>query len=153
MPIAPDAALLRLALEAGVHFVAFEGYEAGGHVGQLSTLNLAQMPGVGTRINATIQINREVLTFELNDGKESADVDVAGIFYNDKGKPINSFVGRLKIFPVPVNSSSKNRPVVYGVHEWLPAGLFQVRVGVRDLKSGRIGSAMQWIQIPNLSAH
>ena len=117
------------------------------------TLNLAQMPGVGTRINATIQISREFLTFELNDGKESADVDVAGIFYNDKGKPINSFVGRLKIFPVPENSSPKNRPVVYGFHEWLPAGLFQVRVGVRDLKSGKIGSAMQWIQIPNLSGH
>jgi len=117
------------------------------------TLNLAQMPGVGTRLNATIQISREFLTFELNDGKESADVDIAGIFYNDKGKPINSFVGRLKVFPVPENSSPKNRPVVYGFHEWLPAGLFQVRVGVRDLKSGRIGSAMQWIQIPNLSAH
>jgi VWFA-related protein len=117
------------------------------------TLNLAQMPGVGTRINATIQISREFLTFELNDGKESADVDIAGIFYNDKGKPINSFVGRLKIFPVPENSSPKNRPVVYGFHEWLPAGLFQVRVGVRDLKSGKIGSAMQWIQIPNLSGH
>ncbi len=117
------------------------------------TLNLAQMPGVGTRLNATIQINREFLTFELNDGKESADVDIAGIFYNDKGKPINSFVGRLKVFPVPENSSPKNRPVVYGFHEWLPAGLFQVRVGVRDLKSGRVGSAMQWIQIPNLSAH
>jgi VWFA-related protein len=117
------------------------------------TLNLAQMPGVGTRINATIQIRREFLTFELNDGKESADVDIAGIFYNDKGKPINSFVGRLKIFPVPENSSPKNRPVVYGFHEWLPAGLYQVRVGVRDLKSGKIGSAMQWIQIPNLSGH
>ncbi len=115
------------------------------------TLNLAQMPGVGTRLNATLQISREFLTFELDDGKESADVDIAGIFYNDKGKPINSFVGRLKIFPVPENSSPKNRPVVYGFHEWLPAGLFQVRVGVRDLKSGKTGSAMQWIQIPNLS--
>lgn len=117
------------------------------------TLNLAQMPGVGTRLNAKIQLSRESLTFELNDGKESAEVDIAGIFYNDKGKPINSFVGRLRVFPVPESSSPKVRPVVYGFHEWLPAGLFQVRVGVRDLKSGRIGSAMQWIQIPNLSAH
>jgi VWFA-related protein len=117
------------------------------------TLDLAQMPGVGTRLNATVKISREFLTFDLNDGKESADVDIAGIFYNDKGKPINSFVGRLKIFPVPENLSQKNRPVVYGFHEWLPGGLFQVRVGVRDLKSGKIGSAMQWIQIPSLSAH
>jgi malonyl CoA-acyl carrier protein transacylase len=40
--MAPDEALLRLALEAGVKYVACEGYEAGGHVGQHSTLTLAQ---------------------------------------------------------------------------------------------------------------
>ncbi len=41
--IAPDGALLGLALEAGVRYVVCEGYEAGGHVGQHSTLTLAQM--------------------------------------------------------------------------------------------------------------
>jgi malonyl CoA-acyl carrier protein transacylase len=41
--IAPDEALLRLALEAGVRYVICEGYEAGGHVGQHSMLTLAQM--------------------------------------------------------------------------------------------------------------
>jgi malonyl CoA-acyl carrier protein transacylase len=41
--IAPDEALLRLALEAGVRYLVCEGYEAGGHVGKHSTLTLAQM--------------------------------------------------------------------------------------------------------------
>lgn len=41
--IAPDEALLNLALEAGVRYVVCEGYEAGGHVGRQSTLTLAQM--------------------------------------------------------------------------------------------------------------
>jgi malonyl CoA-acyl carrier protein transacylase len=41
--IAPDEALLRLALEAGVRYVICEGYEAGGHVSQHSTLTLSQM--------------------------------------------------------------------------------------------------------------
>ena len=40
--IAPDEALLRLALEAGVRYAICEGYEAGGHVGRHSTLTLAQ---------------------------------------------------------------------------------------------------------------
>ena len=43
MYIAPDEAMLKLALEAGVRYVICEGYEAGGHVGQHSTLSLAQM--------------------------------------------------------------------------------------------------------------
>ncbi|HKY44658.1 MAG TPA: hypothetical protein VJM50_16325, partial [Pyrinomonadaceae bacterium] len=33
----------------------------------------------------------------------------------------------------------------------LPAGLLQVRVAARDSKSGRMGSAVQWIDLPDLS--
>jgi VWFA-related protein len=115
-------------------------------------LSLSQMPGVGTQVNATIQISREALTFDLSDGKRSSDLDIGGIFYNDKGKPLNSFVGRLRVFPVPDNASVDRRAeAVYAFHAWLPAGLYQVRVGVRDIKSGRIGSAMQWIEIPKVA--
>lgn len=115
-------------------------------------LSLSQMPGVGTQLTATIQISREALNFDLNDGKRSSDVDIGGIFYNDKGKPLNSFVGRLRVFPVPENASVDRRAqAVYAFHAWLPAGLYQVRVGVRDIKSGRIGSAMQWINIPKVA--
>ena len=122
--------------------------------GQIPTelaLSLGQMPGVGTRVTATIEISREALMFDLNDGKQVADLDIGGIFYDDKGKPVSSFVGRLKIFPVPETASHARRTqAVYNFHAWLPAGLYQVRVGVRDMKSGRIGSAMQWITVPKM---
>jgi VWFA-related protein len=115
-------------------------------------LNLSQMPGIGTQVTASIQINRAALAFDLNDGKQSADLDIGGIFYDDKGKPVSSFVGRLRVFPVPENASAERRTqALYAFHSWLPAGLYQVRVGVRDLKSGRIGSAAQWIEIPKVS--
>lgn len=118
------------------------------------SLRFEQMPGVGTKVNATIQIGRDALSFDLNDGKLVADLDIGGIFYDSKGKPINSFVGRLKIFPAPESTSlTKRSQAVYSFYAWLPAGLYQVRVGVRDLKNGRIGSAMQWIEVPNISAH
>jgi VWFA-related protein len=114
-------------------------------------LSLSQMPGVGTQVTATIQISREALNFALNDGKQSSDLDIGGIFYNDKGKPLNSFVGRLRVFPVPENAPVDRRAqAVYAFHAWLPAGLYQVRVGVRDTRSGRIGSAMQWIDVPKV---
>ncbi|MDQ7784559.1 MAG: SDR family NAD(P)-dependent oxidoreductase [Desulfomonilaceae bacterium] len=41
--IAPNEELLRMAVEAGVRYVICEGNEAGGHVGEHSTLTLAQM--------------------------------------------------------------------------------------------------------------
>jgi hypothetical protein len=118
------------------------------------SVGFEQMPGVGTKVNATIQISRDALTFALNDGKQTADLDIGGIFYDSKGKPVSSFVGRLKIFPTPESSSPTRRSqAVYSFYAWLPAGLYQVRVGVRDLKGGRIGSAMQWVEIPNMAGH
>ena len=68
-------------------------------------LGFVQMPGFGTRLIATLSIDDSALTFEMTDGKLSADVDIGGIFYDDKGKPINSFVGRLRIFPRSSNAS------------------------------------------------
>lgn len=62
-------------------------------------LRFVQMPGFGTRVVATFSIDDSALTFEMTDGKLSADVDIGGILYDDKGKPINSIVGRLRIFP------------------------------------------------------
>ncbi len=117
-------------------------------------LSMVQMPGVGTRVMATLSIDDAALTFETTDGKLSADVDIGGIFYDDKGKPINSFVGRLRIFPRsttpnPAGATGKKRSV-YRFTAFLPAGLYQVRVGVRDLKSSRIGSAMDWIKVPKI---
>ncbi len=117
-------------------------------------LRVVQLPAIGTRITASIQMDRGVLSFEPVDGKRVADVDIGGIFYDDKGKPASSFVGRLRIYSVPENlASAKPSQAVYEFQAWLTPGLYQVRVGVRDIKSGRIGSAMQWIEIPSLAAH
>src|SRR6185369_16645009 len=117
-------------------------------------LHFNQMPGLGTSVVATIAIDDSALTFDLIEGKLAADVDIGGIFYDDKGKPINSFVGRLRIFPRsnpsnPAGGSEKKRSV-YRFTSFLPAGLYQVRVGIRDLKSSRIGSAMDWIKVPKI---
>jgi len=115
-------------------------------------LQLVQMPGVGTQVLATMDINRGALSFDLKDGKQSADLDIGGIFYDDKGKPVNSFVGRLRVFPVPEDAPPEKRTrAIYAFRAWLPPGLYQVRVGIRDLNSGRLGSAMQFIQVPKVA--
>ena len=115
-------------------------------------LGMVQMPGFGTRVIATLSVDDSALTFEMTDGKLAADVDVGGILYDDKGKPINSFVGRLRIFPrsnTPDSSTLKKRPI-YRFTVLVPGGLYQFRVGVRDLKSSRIGSGTDWIKVPKL---
>jgi len=115
-------------------------------------VRVTQMPGVGTQAAAVIEISRELLSFDLKDGKQAADLDIGGIFYNDKGKPIDSFVGRLRVYPIPDDVPlEKRKGAIYGFRAWLPPGLYQVRVGVRDVNSGRLGSAKQFIEIPKIA--
>lgn len=112
------------------------------------SLSLVQMPGIGSKVLATLEIDRNALAFDLLGGSEAADVDIGGIFYDDKGKPKNSFVGRLRV--TGTTASELNEPAVYRFQAWLPAGLYQVRVGLRDTRSGKTGSAVQWIKVPAL---
>lgn len=112
-----------------------------------------QVPGFGTYVVATIAIDETALSFDLIDGKFAADVDIGGILYDDKGKPINSIVGRLRIFQRSSNkdgSATQQKRSIYRFSTLVPGGLYQVRVGVRDLKSSRIGSAMDWITVPKI---
>jgi len=112
-------------------------------------LRFVQMPGFGTQVVATLSIDDSALTFEPTaDGKLASDVDVAGILYDDKGKPVDSFVGRLRIFPRA--SASQQKRSIYRFTALVPGGLYQVRIGIRDLKSSRAGSAMDWITVPKI---
>lgn len=117
-------------------------------------LRFVQMPGFGTRVLATISIDDSALTFDLVDGKFAADVDIAGIIYDDKGKPLDSVVGRLRIFRRDANAApaagAKQKRSIYRFSTLVPGGLYQVRVGIRDLKSSHAGSAADWITVPKI---
>jgi VWFA-related protein len=113
-------------------------------------LSFVQIPGVATSVIATISIEDSALTFDLADGKLAADVDIGGILYDDKGKPLNSIVGRLRIFPRSPTASGQQTRAIYRFSTFVTGGLYQVRVGIRDVKSSRTGNAMDWIKVPKL---
>jgi len=69
---------------------------------------------------------------------------------NDQGKQAGSFKTRLNVNPL--TAALKNPSVVYSHKLPLKPGLYQVRVAARDDKSGSVGSAAQWIEIPELSS-
>ena len=100
----------------------------------------------GTVLNASMTIDGANLSFDESDGKQQATVDVLGVAVDDRGQ-FSSFKQKLDI----------PREIVVGKDccfiKWsqslpLPPGLYQVRVAVRDRKTGRTGSAMTWIEIP-----
>jgi hypothetical protein len=117
----------------------------------LLSVSFVDVPNSGGVMTAAAQITTDVLGYG-GDGKQAAAVDLAGVVLNDQGKQTGSFKTRLNIAQLSQVAGTKDTPVVYSHKLPLKPGLYQVRVAVRDEKSGRVGSAAQWIEIPDLSS-
>ena len=111
-------------------------------------LNYVNTSDKGWMLSSMMEVPSSFLTFENVGGKQVAAVDVAGVFYNDKGQSGSSFNKRVTV-EVPAGGSPGGA-VRYSYPVFLKPGLYHVRVGAKDAKSGRIGSAHGWIEIPNL---
>ena len=105
-------------------------------------------PDHGPVLTASVRVANNALSYEGLEGKQVAAVDVVGVVVNDRGKPAGTFQTRLKI-----NSAEDDSATIYNYRVPITPGLYQVRIATRDTKSGQVGSAQQWIEIPDLSLH
>jgi len=117
---------------------------------QLS-LTYLDTPANGMVLTSSIQASAQVLTYGA-DGKEPAQLSIAGVVLNDQGKMAASFKTDLKVNPASSAAREKGLPaIIYNHPAPLKPGIYQVRVAARDAHSGIMGSASEWIMIPDLS--
>jgi VWFA-related protein len=119
------------------------------------TLNYVDTPKDGTVLTALMSVPYDEFTFNPAEGKNDAAVDIEGHIYNDQGKSGSRFRERLKVSPAGAETQTaqaRRRSVLFNHQVRLTPGLYQMRVAARDVQSGRIGTAMQWIEIPDLKS-
>jgi VWFA-related protein len=101
----------------------------------------------GTVLNVSMQVGRSAFDFDSAGDGHKALVDVAGAAIDDRGQ-FGSFKQLLTITPA---SGDASQTVIWHQRLRLKPGLYQVRVALRDRATGRVASAMQWVEIPDLS--
>jgi len=114
----------------------------------LLSLTYLNTPANGLVVTSSMEISNNGLTYG-DDGKQAATIRLAGVVLNDKGKVAGSFRNQLNINPRKAGDTEGG--VFYNHHTPLTPGIYQFRVAARDEKTGRVGSATQWIVIPDLS--
>ncbi|HEX5704794.1 MAG TPA: VWA domain-containing protein [Pyrinomonadaceae bacterium] len=109
-------------------------------------------PASGSVLTTSVQASAESLSYG-EEGKDPARVTIAGVVLNDQGKPAASFRTGLKVNRASAATSQGTASnVIYNYPAPLKSGIYQVRVAARDDASGLVGSAMQWIVIPDLAS-
>ena len=102
-----------------------------------------------------IHVDLKNVPFERKDQRYQADLEIAGAVYDESGKLVGEVAGEraalnltrreLRRAPWPRASSlQKSVP--------LPPGFYQVRLAAREASRSLLGSASQWVEIPDLEA-
>ena len=112
-------------------------------------------PEHGLVLTSSVRVANDSLSYSAVKDKPTAAaaVEVVGVVVNDKGKPVSSFQTRLNINAIDGDGENqKPSGTIYNSRLPLQPGLYQVRVAARDTNSGQMGSAQQWIEIPDLKS-
>ncbi len=117
------------------------------------SLNFLDIDKVGQTLTTSVKILTTSMTLDAQADQQIANMDLAGGVYDDQGKSVSTFNKHLTI---RTKSNTPNAPppdsVFYSHFTILKPGLYQVRVAAVDARHGRAGSAVAWIEIPDISA-
>lgn len=117
------------------------------------SLNFIDLPGRGSILTTSLEVSTSSLVLEAQAGPPTAKIDLAGVIFDDQGKSVSSFEKHLTI---KSNTTGATAPppdsVFYNNYSAIKPGLYQVRVAAVEEKQGRAGSAMEWIEIPDLES-
>jgi VWFA-related protein len=111
------------------------------------------VPDKGPSLSTAIHVPGEFLVFgQQPDGKIQAVIDLSVVYFDEKGTVKDSFMERI-VTTAPTLEKAQNyrNDLMFTYPATLPPGIYQVRVAARDDKSGKVGSAHAWVEIPDLA--
>lgn len=115
--------------------------------------NYVDMGADGAMLATSVEIKNDESEFALEAEKASAKINLLGIIYNSEGKREGFFNELLTVNTMASELKKKEVPPIFYNHQLkLKPGLYQVRIAARGDKTARVGSALQWIFIPDLSS-
>ena len=124
---------------------------AGVHV-RLTTL-FANDPKTGSYMRSLLYVNANDLTFtDLPNGEHTAEFDVVAITFGDNGSVIDQ-VGQSFTLRARAEEYARLRRDGFVFFLTVPikkAGAYQLRAALRDHATSRIGSASQFIEVPEI---
>ena len=109
-------------------------------------------PAFGPVVTAQVQVDSAGIALQRLPGEPAGVVEVAGVVFNADGRQVASFKNRLNLTP-PADPQQMQawRGLISQYNLQLTPGLYQVRAAARDVRAGTLGSAMRWIEIPDLA--
>jgi VWFA-related protein len=116
------------------------------------TLHFLNYPERGPIVSTSLKIMTDKTKLEAVGGTPTIDIDLGGAIFSSDGKAVGSFSKHLALKANLSDAKATPPDFVFYNHFFdAKPGLYQVRVAALDSKQGSVGSATEWIEVPDLA--
>lgn len=103
------------------------------------------------QVSLLVHLDRNTLNAVRHNGRSRFEIEVVAVIYDNQGKPVKTLAYDVNILVRPERLEQAGQNIYHFVHRVaLKPGLYQVRVGIREPSTERIGTATAWVEVPDL---
>jgi hypothetical protein len=116
----------------------------------VSSASFLERPGEDEQVSLQVHVSGD-LDYKKKEDKFALSCEVVVVVIDQTGKISGTFAEAVRAsFTADQMEKAKRRGYRYGQRLKLGPGLYQIRVGLRDVNSERFGTSMTWIEVPDL---
>ncbi len=103
-------------------------------------------------IDIHLLVDPKTLKLDETDGKHQTSFDVAGFVFDEFGEMRGGFSETINASLTPEEFRRVSQGgLTYSANTSLPSGIYQIRIAVRDNKTGRTGTVSRYLEVPDLT--
>jgi VWFA-related protein len=109
------------------------------------------LPPDGPRALIKAHVDVRGVAFEKTEHGHVAELDVAGAVFDERGERVSEITGETSRLNLPLENAQvlREQGLLYEKAMALAPGTYQVRLAVREGRASLLGSASEWVEIPD----
>lgn len=105
----------------------------------------------GEQVSLQALIDGTKLNYREQNGRLLIELELAAVVYDRTGKPVNTVTETIRgALSVTEVEAAKRTGFHYSKRIALKPGLYNIRLGLREAGTDRVGTAATWLEVPNL---
>ncbi len=122
-------------------------------IGVSASADYLEVGSDGEQVSLQAVIDGTDLNYREQNGRLVLELQMAAVVYDRMGKPIKTLTETIRGTLSPQEADEAKRTGFhYTKRIALKPGLYNIRVGLREVSTDRIGAATTWLEVPNLDS-
>jgi VWFA-related protein len=124
-----------------------------GDIGVTASADYLEAGTDSNQVSLQASIDGTRLSYREENGRQALELELAAVVYDRTGKPVHSITETIRgSLSVEEVEAAKRTGFHYSKRMSLKPGLYNIRIGLREVGTDRVGTAATWLEVPNLSA-